>query len=74
MLFRSYGHEGIQHELALTFGLGGLCEVDRVEVRWPDAAGTTEVWTGLSANTIVRLTKGQPGAEVLGVLEATPTP
>lgn len=69
-----YGHEGIQHELALTFGLGGLCEVDRVEVRWPDAAGTTEVWTGLSANTIVRLTQGQPGAEVLGVLEATPTP
>jgi hypothetical protein len=36
-----HGHYGIQHDLALHFGLGTACEAE-VTVRWPDAALTTE--------------------------------
>src|SRR6185369_9473020 len=32
-----YGHGSMQHDLSLTFGLGSACNVDEVEVRWPDA-------------------------------------
>ena len=52
------GHQGVQHELMLTFGLGEACSAERVEVQWPDADGTTEVWEDLPANWRVRLTRG----------------
>jgi enediyne biosynthesis protein E4 len=38
-----HGHYGIQHDLALHFGLGAACAAD-VSIRWPDAAGTTETF------------------------------
>jgi hypothetical protein len=53
------GHQGVQHERLLSFGLGETCRVERVEVRWPDAEGTTEVWEDLPANWRVRLTHGE---------------
>jgi len=60
-----YGHFGIQHELVLTFGLGPVCDVEQVEVRWPDKAGTTEVWKGIRANYTIRLRQGDPDVEYL---------
>ncbi len=39
-----HGHYGVQHDLALHFGLGTACEAE-VTVRWPDAALTTETFT-----------------------------
>jgi hypothetical protein len=39
-----HGHYGIQHDLALTFGLGTACEAE-VTVRWPDAALSTQRFT-----------------------------
>jgi enediyne biosynthesis protein E4 len=39
-----HGHYGIQHDLALHFGLGAACSAD-VSVQWPDADGTTETFT-----------------------------
>ena len=60
-----YGHFGIQHELVLTFGLGPVCDVEQVEVRWPDKARTTEVWKGIRANYTIRLRQGDPDVEYL---------
>ena len=60
-----YGHYGLQNDLVLHFGLGAACEVERVEVRWPDAAGTVEVWEGVRANYAVKLTQG-------GAIDYTP--
>jgi hypothetical protein len=36
-----YGHFGAQNDPALHFGLGAACDAE-VEIRWPDAALTTE--------------------------------
>ena len=38
-----HGHYGIQHDLVVHAGLGAACEAS-VEVRWPDAAGTTQTF------------------------------
>lgn len=42
-----HGHYGIQHDHLLHFGLGTACEAE-VEVRWPDAALSTETFRALS--------------------------
>lgn len=53
-----YGHVGIQGDLTLHFGLGAACDVDRVEIRWPDQALTTEVFENVRGNYLVRVTQG----------------
>jgi len=53
-----YGHVGIQGDLTLHFGLGTACDVDRVEVRWPDQALTTQVFEGVRGNYRLHLTQG----------------
>ena len=45
-----------QNDLRVTFGLGTVTRVDRVEVRWPN--GLEESWTNVEANRIVTLTEG----------------
>jgi hypothetical protein len=60
-----YGHFGIQHDLALNFGLAANCDIDRIEVRWPDQALTTQVHEGVRANYGVRLTQGAEQPEYL---------
>ncbi len=57
-----HGHYGIQHDLALHFGLGDTCEAE-VMVRWPDAAATTETFA-VRAGRRYRVVQGQkPVAE-----------
>jgi hypothetical protein len=58
-----FGHGNIQNDLVLTFGLGAACDIDKVEVRWPDAAGSTQTFTGVVANYNVTLKQGQPDPE-----------
>jgi hypothetical protein len=53
-----YGHFGMQNDTVLTFGLGGACKVDEIEVRWPDAPGTVERYTGVGGGQRVKLTQG----------------
>lgn len=53
-----YGHWGMQQDLVVHVGLGSACAVDEVKVRWPDAAGTTEVWHNVRANYFAELTQG----------------
>lgn len=53
-----YGHFGMQHDTTLTFGLGGACKVDEIEVRWPDARGTVERWSNVGGGRRVVITQG----------------
>lgn len=53
-----YGHAGIQPDLTLHFGLGTACDVDRVEIRWPDLALTTEAFDNVRGNYRVHVTQG----------------
>lgn len=54
----AYGHAGIQPDLTLHFGLGTACDVDRVEIRWPDLALTTEAFDNVRGNYRVHVTQG----------------
>jgi len=51
-----YGHMGMHHDVALTFGLGESCDVDEVTVTWP--GGAADTWTAVPANYRLRLTQG----------------
>lgn len=53
-----YGQSNAQNDLVLTFGLGDACDVDEVEVRWPDAAGTVTRYAHVMANYTVTLREG----------------
>jgi len=53
-----YGHVGIQGDLTLHFGLGAACDVERVEIRWPDQALTTQVFENVRGNYRVQVTQG----------------
>ena len=53
-----HGHYGIQHGLVAHFGLGAACDVEKIEVRWPDAAGTTETFEDVLGNYAVTITQG----------------
>jgi len=57
-----YGHMAQQNDLVQFFGLGGCSAVDSISVRWPDAAGTTETWTGVAARRLIELRQGDPVA------------
>ena len=57
-----HGHYGSQNDLVLHFGLGAGCEA-QVEVRWPDAALSTESFT-LPAGHRYRLPQGGPAVLV----------
>ncbi len=54
-----YGHVGIQHELTQHFGLGNACNAEFVEVRWPDAKGTVEVFGNVRANYFLTIEQGK---------------
>lgn len=56
-----HGLTGTQNDRVLHFGLAAVSAVE-VEVRWPDAAGTTERWT-VEADGRYRLTQGRLEAE-----------
>ena len=51
--------------LTLTFGLGAACSIDKIEVRWPDAAGTVTTYEKVRANYRIVLTEGEPKPKYL---------
>jgi hypothetical protein len=53
-----YGHVSIQNDLALTFGLGDACNIDKIEVRWPDAKNSVDSFTDVRANYRVEIRQG----------------
>lgn len=57
-----YGHGNVQADLVLTFGLGAACDVDSIEVRWPDATGTKTKVDRVLANYTVEIREGEADA------------
>jgi enediyne biosynthesis protein E4 len=55
-----YGHFGLQHDTMLTFGLGGTCAIDAIEVRWPNKAATVQTLSAVVPNHVVDITEGDP--------------
>jgi hypothetical protein len=56
-----FGHFGQQEDAGtLFFGLGSCDAVESVTVRWPDAAGTTEVWNRVDGRRFIELRQGDP--------------
>ena len=46
----NWGLAGLGTELPVHVGLGTNCTLDRIEVRWPDAARTVETFTDARAH------------------------
>lgn len=52
-----YGHFGMQHDTVLTFGLGGACSVDAIEVRWPNATSSVVTVANVGGGRRVRISE-----------------
>jgi len=52
------GHAGHRDDTDCRFGVGKAAKADRLEVRWPDAAGTVQVFEGVETDRFYRLAKG----------------
>jgi hypothetical protein len=50
-----YGHFGMQHDLLLHFGLGATCEVETIEVLWPDRSGSRNTYENVRANATITI-------------------
>ena len=61
----STSSQNLSMEPVATFGLGASCDVERVEVRWPNEALTVESFTGVLANYRVEIHEGEPGVRYL---------
>jgi hypothetical protein len=48
-----------QNDVYLTFGLGEACDIDKVIVHWPDAAGTTTTYEHVAANYLLEIREGE---------------
>jgi hypothetical protein len=53
-----YGHGNVQADLVLTFGLGATCDIDQIQVQWPDSAHSTSSYTGVVANYAITIKQG----------------
>jgi hypothetical protein len=58
-----YGHGPTQNDLVLTFGLGSACDVDSVEVRWPNSTHDVATFSGVLTNYTVVLHEGSTKVE-----------
>jgi hypothetical protein len=51
----SYGLMGFQNDLFQIIGIGDICEVDEIEIRWPDKNGTVTKYENIYANYVLRI-------------------
>jgi hypothetical protein len=54
----TWGRTGLSREQVAHFGLGSSCAIERIEVRWPDAARTVQVFEDVVPNYRVEITQG----------------
>ncbi len=57
--------QNVASEAVAFFGLGGNCDIERIEVRWPNAALTVQTFTGVLANYRVEIREGETSARYL---------
>lgn len=55
----SYGLTGFQNDSLQIIGLGNICEIDEIEVRWPDKDKTVTKYTNVYANYVLRIDQEQ---------------
>ncbi|MBN2803251.1 MAG: CRTAC1 family protein [Deltaproteobacteria bacterium] len=65
-----YGLTGFQQDKLMIIGIGAHCEVDSVTVRWPDAANSEEIYTGVMPNYVAIIRQGQPLAHQTAAMYA----
>lgn len=53
-----YGHQTMQHDTVLFFGVGACAVLAGITVVWPNAARTTEVWHDVPAGRMIELRQG----------------
>jgi hypothetical protein len=56
----AHGLGGFQHDPFMIIGLGEICRLDTVSVRWPNQLGSELVLEGVAANQVLWLEEGQP--------------
>lgn len=53
-----HGLSGQQHDLFQIIGVGDHCTVDRLEIHWPDAQRSVQVFEPVRANYVLRVVQG----------------
>jgi hypothetical protein len=61
----SWGQGAMSREQVAFFGLGSSCDIEKIEVRWPNGALTTQTFTGVLANYRVELHEGDDAPHYL---------
>ncbi len=51
----SYGLMGFQNDLFQIIGIGNICDVDEIEIRWPDKKGSVDIFREVYANYVLRI-------------------
>jgi hypothetical protein len=54
-----FGHANVEQDLVLTFGLGAACDIDAIEVRWPDVAATVTHHDHVLPNYTIEIREGE---------------
>ena len=63
-LLGGYGHFGMQHDTALTFGLGASCAPAAIEVRWPNGDLTRTRYQGIGGGRRILIKESGEVSEV----------
>jgi hypothetical protein len=50
-----YGLTGFQNDHLQIIGIGNICDVEEVEIRWPDSEGTVSKFTDVYANYVLEI-------------------
>lgn len=56
----TWGQGGMSKDEVAFFGLGETCDIDRIEVRWPNGSMSTETFADVRANYRIELHEGDP--------------
>jgi hypothetical protein len=63
-VYGGLGHAGHRDDTDCRFGVGKAAIIDKIEVRWPDAAATVQVFEKVEKNRFYTLEKGGKLQEV----------
>jgi hypothetical protein len=53
-----YGHFGLQNGLFAHFGLGRFCEIEKIEIRWPNKENSVQVFEKVLTNYEIVIQEG----------------
>ncbi len=58
-----YGQSNVENDLVLTFGLGDACDIESIEVTWPNAEKTVTTYEHVLANYAITIREGKADVE-----------